>query len=425
MVKGKFVRNVATLVSGAFGAQVVTMSFAPFITRLYGPEEFGLLGTFMALLGVLAPIAALTYPVAIVLPKNDRDATSIVKLSIATGLLFSAVVGMLIWIYGEQVVEHVGMEQISQYMLLIPCGMFFSACYQIAVQWHVRKGQFGGLARVAIFHSFLVNGAVTCAGLYHPVAGVLIALQILSNALHAALLWWWLRDKSWGQHRYPDKAATTRSIARRYADFPIFRAPQVLVNALGESVPVIMLATLFGPVSAGFYTLSKTVLAVPQSLVGKAVSDVFYPRIAEAMNRNENITNLILKSTAVLAVLGVVPCISIAMIGPWLFGSVFGSEWSVAGKYAQWISIWLFVSLALRPAISAIPVLKKQGFFLVHECIFLSAKSIAIYFAFYFQYDAITSIAIFSIVSAGSYVVLFAWVVYFSITTVSLDKSYE
>jgi O-antigen/teichoic acid export membrane protein len=65
------VRNVTIVASGTAGAQVITMAFAPLITRLYGPEAFGLLGTFVAILGIVTPLAALTYPIAIVLPKSD------------------------------------------------------------------------------------------------------------------------------------------------------------------------------------------------------------------------------------------------------------------------------------------------------------------------------------------------------------------
>ena len=67
--QSKFVRNVAIVATGTAGAQAITMAFAPIITRIYGPEAFGLLGTFMAILAVLTPVAALTYPIAIVLPR--------------------------------------------------------------------------------------------------------------------------------------------------------------------------------------------------------------------------------------------------------------------------------------------------------------------------------------------------------------------
>src|SRR5699024_7637402 len=59
----KFVRNVFIVASGAVGAQILSLLLYPIITRLYGPEAFGVLGTFTALTKIVIPIAALTYPV--------------------------------------------------------------------------------------------------------------------------------------------------------------------------------------------------------------------------------------------------------------------------------------------------------------------------------------------------------------------------
>ena len=89
--KSKFVRNVATVATGTAGAQAISIAFSPIITRLYGPDSFGLLGVFMALVAVLAPLAALTYPIAIVLPKEDSDARALGWLSfyIAFSMMFT------------------------------------------------------------------------------------------------------------------------------------------------------------------------------------------------------------------------------------------------------------------------------------------------------------------------------------------------
>jgi len=47
-LSSKFVRNVAIVATGTAGAQAITMAFSPINTRLYGPEAFGILGTFTA-----------------------------------------------------------------------------------------------------------------------------------------------------------------------------------------------------------------------------------------------------------------------------------------------------------------------------------------------------------------------------------------
>src|SRR5699024_7196364 len=93
-------------------------------------------------------------------------------------------------------------------------------------------------------------------------------------------------------------------LAKKYYDFPVYRAPQVLLNGVSMSLPVLMLTTFFGPVSAGFYTLSRTALSAPTQLIGKAVGDVFYPRISEAAHKKEDITGILIKSTISLFLVG-------------------------------------------------------------------------------------------------------------------------
>ena len=42
--KRPFVRNVVTVASGTAASQAIVMAFSPLITRIYGPEAFGLQG---------------------------------------------------------------------------------------------------------------------------------------------------------------------------------------------------------------------------------------------------------------------------------------------------------------------------------------------------------------------------------------------
>ena len=78
----KFIKNVIIMLTGTVGAQVVLLALSPVITRLYGPEAFGIMGTFNSMINIIVPIAALTYPVAIVLPKSEEKAKDLIFLLI-------------------------------------------------------------------------------------------------------------------------------------------------------------------------------------------------------------------------------------------------------------------------------------------------------------------------------------------------------
>lgn len=187
--QSKFVRNVAVVATGTAGAQAIAMAFAPVITRLYGPEAFGLLGTFLAVLGVVTPIAALTYPIAIVLQKSDADAKNIAKISALLATMVAAISAVLFLAVGDIIADKFGFGAISGFILLIPVAILLSAFQQIFTQSLIRKRQFKITARVAILQAIIMNSSKVGVGLIHPVGVALITLSVLGQAIHTMLLW--------------------------------------------------------------------------------------------------------------------------------------------------------------------------------------------------------------------------------------------
>ncbi|MDM1545265.1 oligosaccharide flippase family protein [Ignatzschineria indica] len=409
LLQSKFARNVILVASGTAGAQAITMAFSPIITRFYGPEAFGLLGTFTAILGIVMPIAALSYPIAIVLPKSDDDAKAIAKLSFRIAFVIALILSAILLIAGNEIAALLGMEAIASFMLLIPIAMFFNALQQIMQQWLIRKKQFKVTARIAISQSLILNSSKVGVGFFYPFGSVLIVLSTLGNALYAAQLWF--GAKKWAdQDGRIDKATKTVSLkeaAYKHRDFAYYRTPQVLVNAVSQSIPVLLLASFFGPAVAGFFSLGKSVLSAPASLIGTSVGNVFYPKIAEAYNAGKNPIPFLNKATLATFLVGLIPFAIIMVFGVWVFEFVFGDEWTVAGQYAQWMALWVLISLAARPLIATIPVIKIQGVFLIYEIVFLTLKAVALIVAGYVYKDALLAVAVYSLITASSYLVLY------------------
>lgn len=400
LTQSKFIRSVVLVAGGAAGAQAITMAFAPIITRMYGPESFGLLGAFMATLGIVTPIAALAYPIAIVLPKSDDDAKGIAKLSVRIALVIALAFSLILLVAGEQIAAVLGVQAIAGFMLLIPLAMFFSALQQIMQQWLIRKKQFKVMARIAVSQSFILNGSKIGVGWFWPIGPVLIVLATLGNMLYAAQLWFGAKKWADSAGRIDTPAAgevDLKALAYKHRDFPYYRAPQIFINALSQSLPVLMLASFFGPASAGFYTIGRTVLGIPSALIGNAIADVFYPTIAEAANRNENLYKPIFKATLALASVGIIPYGVVFLFGPWLFEFVFGAEWQVAGEYARWLAAWSYFGFMNRPSVAALAVLNLQGFFLIYEIVSLGLRAASLYIGFAILNDDLQAVILFSI----------------------------
>lgn len=409
--RSRFVRSVAVVVSGAAGAQAITMALMPVVTRLYGPEAYGFLGTFMAMLSVAAPIAALAYPIAVVLPKRDEEALGLLRLSAYISVYVATLVAVGLWLSGDVVVALFGMESIGSAVYLLPVAMLFAAWVQMARHWLVRKNAFAVIARSALLHSGLLNSARALAGVLLPSGAVLIVLATLGGALHALLMIIGIRRQTTVSRSSPSEEAepTALSLARQHADFPLYRAPQNLIHAVSQSLPVLILATFFGPVSAGFYALAKSVVAMPEMLLGSPVMEVFYPRINEAVRNGEDATMLILKATLGVGAMGILPVVVLLVGGGPLFEWVFGGGWATAGQYAQWLALWLLVMLMAKPSIAAIPVFNRQRWLLVYEAVGVVARLAALATGFFVFESDMVSVALFSLVgvSMSIYVVFF------------------
>lgn len=410
--RSPFARNVVVVASGTAGAQAITIAFAPLITRIYGPEAFGLLGTFMAIVAVVIPIAALAYPTAIVLPKTEGESLGLVRLSAILSLAVALVAAIVLWVGGGWLTAALGVESVAGYLFLIPAAMLFAAWLEIAQQWLIRTKGFDVIARAAVTHALIINSAKAAIGWLHPVAALLIVLGTLGYALHAILLFIGARRRYRRSNSKPTEgtASSMVELASRHRDFPLYRAPQNFINAASQSLPVLMLAAFFGPVAAGFYALARMVVGMPSTLVGKAVNDVFYPRITEAAHNGENLPQHILRATGALFVIGILPFGLVALSGPWLFSLVFGAEWAMAGEYARWLAIFALFNFINRPCVAAVPVLGIQRGLLFYEFFSTAGKVAGLFVGFYWFSSDIWAIAFFSLIGVIAYVVMILWI---------------
>lgn len=396
-----FLKNVIILTSGTAGAQVIAMLLSPIITRLYGPEAYGLMGTFSAFITIVLPVAALSYPMAIVLPKTDTEAKGLVKLSLYTTITITLVVTMVFFLFNDFIFEFFNIEKLTSFIYLIPVVIFFSGVSQIIEQWLIRKKKFAVSAKATFIQSLIVNGGKAGIGFFYPFGSVLIILTALKSVINAYL------KLIIGKYNIKKvlssiirEKVSIKQVSRKYKDFPMYRAPEALLSTISGNLPIMLLTVFFGPASAGFYSIGRTVLNTPTLLISKSLGDVFYPRISEAANNNENLSNLIIKATLILTLVGILPYGIIILFGPWIFELVFGEEWIVAGEYARWISLWAYFSFINRPSVRSLPVLSAQRFHLIYSIITLIVRISAMALGFYIFNSDIVAVALFGISGA-------------------------
>lgn len=399
MKKGSFLRNVAIVASGTAMAQVIALLSSPIITRLYGPEAYGMMGIFQSLFIVLIPLAALSFPNAIVIPKKDEEAKGIMLISIYLSIIISILSLIIIFIFNKNIISLFNLQDIAPYIFLIPIVLLLGGLMQTYEQWLIRTKQFHITAKSTVYRSFIINSGRVGIGIYYPLASVLIVLTALENGIKLLIMRFNLKKMDFKiSLKYYD-IKKILNLTKTFKDFPIYRTPQIFLNNLSQNMPVLLLTIFFGVAATGFFAIGRTVLSVPSMLIGNAIGEVFYPRIAEANHKGENLNRLIIKATTAMVLAGIIPYGIIILFGPWLFSFVFGAEWIVAGEYARWMSIWIFLMFINNPSVKALPVMGAQAFQLKYAILTFVLRLVAFISAYFLYKDDLIAVATFSIVA--------------------------
>jgi O-antigen/teichoic acid export membrane protein len=413
--RSKTARSVAMLIAGTAGAQALTILSAPFVTRLYGPAAYGVFGVFSSLLAILASIGAMSYPMALVLPKEHREAVHVTRVSVIVALAVAVLLTLLWLLFQDSLKNLRGIAELGDYIGLLPLALLAGTWAQIATQWLTRRRDFKSISTITLFNAVWTNAARVLIGLAWPAVAVLVWVYILGQAALAARMAQVVRGGDRGESQeFSDPASKPARLfdaAWKYRDFPFYRAPQDFINAVSRGVPVIVLSSMSGPVAAGLYSLATQLMGMPSSLLGNAVVSVLYPDMVQRVHEGRSLTSIIVRGTAILALVGLIPFGALCLFGPSLFAVVFGEGWRGAGSYCQWLAVFYYLNFINKPAVAAIPTLGAQRGLLTYEVVGTLAKLGGVYAGFRLFGSDLAAVALFSVTGAAAYAALIAWVI--------------
>ncbi len=314
------------LAGGTAGSQVITVAAAPILTRLYGPESFGVLATFTSILALLNVVSSLRYELAIAVPEDDDEAVALVWLCFGLVAISTGLTALGVLLLGDQLVAWLNEPALKPLLWLLPVGVLLSGVYQPLSYWAIRRKQFGLLAQTK-FRQSIFGLAMNLAAAPLGTIGLLLG-QIVSQSAgfvsimcqSAALL---LRPEV--------TLALLIQKLRHFSHFGIYSSPAGLINVAGSQLPMIILASTFGPQSVGQLALAQKVMLLPAGLVGTSISQVFLAKAGESLREGALMT-LMEQVSRKLFIYGVSISIPAAILAPHFMQVVFGREWDQAGK---------------------------------------------------------------------------------------------
>ncbi|HEY1392605.1 MAG TPA: oligosaccharide flippase family protein, partial [Methylibium sp.] len=310
-------RAVLTLLAGGVMAQALPLLLGPLLTRLYTPQEFGIYHLFAAVAANLAVVACARYEFALPMAREDSEAQALRALClwILAGVSFASLLGGVAWAVAAG----------AAWPLYLPLAVAMLGALSLATLSATRAQRYRSLAAARALQ--YGGGALAQAGAGWAQAGVagLIVGPIAAAGL--ALLALRLRIAAWWQ----TPRAGLREAARRYREFPLLNTPHAFAGALQDTLSVALIAAALGPAAAGFWGLALRYLKAPATLVGGAVSQALYPRLAhDGRGATPEARRAVARVMVVLALIATPLVLLLWLLGPWLFEIAFGAQWRAA-----------------------------------------------------------------------------------------------
>ncbi len=389
-----FIQNTLKLVSGSAIAQAVGILLIPIVTRMYFPDDFGILQLFISITGIFVIISCFAYQLSIMLPKKDEDAAAIVVMCIGLITVTSVISGIILIFFGKQIANVLSAPEILDYMVLIPIVVFLNGLFTVFNYWLSRHVKFGTIAVAGVANSLTVKGVQIGAGIGTSSAmgliGGVVVGWIIGNLLMLKEVWKnveLFKQISW-------KGIKKNAI--RYKKFPIYTSWSTVANYLSLQAAPFMLSSFFSVAVVGYFSIANQAVNLPMGLIGGAIGQVFFQKASEEMNKTGSIKELVRDVYARLISIGIFPMVILIIIGEELFGFVFGANWITAGLYVKILAPWLLLVFIASPLSTLFAVLEKQGVGLLFNLAMLLSRVIVLYVGGIYG-DPLIALALYSI----------------------------
>ena len=401
--RNRFVRNVGVIFGGASLGQGIVILASPLLTRLYTPENFGVLAVYASLLGIVAVVASLRYEAAIILPERDEDAAKLLILCLGILVLMSLLVGIAVGFLGDQIVRLTKTPTLGPYLWLLPLSVLLVGIYQVFNHWAVRKRAYTHIARTRLSQGIGQTLTQTALGFFPKLGSIgLIAGQVVAQAAGSTTLATLAR-----RDKVAFKAVRLAGLCRaahRYRRFPMLSCGSALLNSIGLYGPALLLAAFYGPQVAGWFALSQRVVAVPLAVLGNAVGYVYDGEFAYAASHSdERLSPLFWRTVKVMSSVGLLVVVLVTLPAPWSFPIVFGREWGEAGVYVQVLSLMFLARFVSTPIAGTLDVLERQDLHLLREIARVVLMSGAVSLAWGLGEGPLVAVVLLGVAGSASY----------------------
>jgi O-antigen/teichoic acid export membrane protein len=400
--RSDFVVHAYKLMSGSVLAQMIPILVAPLLSRMYTPANYGILGLYMGITGLIAMFGTLQYAHAIVLAKDEEEAQQLIKLCLQILLGFVLFVAFTTLLFHQTIGNYFNSIELSLWLWMAPISILMNGFSNVFGNYATRHQHYSLISMNRIISAVATTFCSLSIGYYskNPL-GLFVGLWV-GQIINGLLLMVMTMRKT-GIQWQDIVHAKTQSVIQRFINFPKFSLPSDFINNLTNQLPIFMLNTYGSATAVGHYNMGNRILGLPIGFIAQSFSEVFRQRAAQDYRETGSCKAIFLKTLKTLGLLSILPFALLIIWGPEIFAWVLGEKWREAGHYAQIMGVMFFFRFTVSPLtyVYYIANRQKEDFYL--HLLFLLIAFMSFQIGYYYFGTTESALYIFSFLYSGIY----------------------
>jgi len=400
--KSEFRKNAITLTFGTSIAQVFPIIFYPVLSRIFNPEDFGLLASLTSITGILAVLATAKYDQAILVTESKKEAANIVGLVLFQSLFFLSIIFILFQLFSNQFVKLFNEPGLKKWLWYPPMAAYVIIIFNCFNEWCVRQKYFTTLSWNKIINAASHTLGKLLFGFIKIIGNGLVVGDLLGRTFSATTCVYRALEK--------DKEVFSKVsfnqfkiLSKKYSSFPKYILPDQLINVLGQSIPVLFIGAFYGNTELGYYSMAIQVLSVPISVISEAVCAVFRQRANEDYLKYGSCLPIYKRLLLRMTLLGFIGAVSLIFVLPQLFDLVLGTQWKISGQYSQILLPMIMLSFVSMSLSGVFIVVRKMKISMYWQIYFTVITIISLILGFYIFKTLTATLLCFAIGRGSAY----------------------
>ena len=366
MQLSNFWQNIILVFKGALLAQLIPMIGYIIIALYVLPREFGIYAIWLGVTKMVSVISTLRLEVSLFNEldgsQRDRALVLIIYISLIVSIFLSALLAAVFFL------NLFALDNFSFifWILIIPCSIIFAIDNNLR-DWTRADGRYEDLNKIRLSQAILTVSFQFVLIAYSATADSLIAGMLIGS--FAGLLY--------AYKLKPIKFFINRNLQKdlvnyifKHKRFVTFTFPADAISTLLAQLPLWIFAARFGLETSGQLALVLRTMKAPVALLGNSIQDVFVRQAMKDFEDQGNCTHIFQRSFLILT-LGALLFLTFSLFFVEdLFVLFFGEIWTLAGKYAFYLSPLFALGFIASPLSILVFIVKRQDIdFLWHLCL--------------------------------------------------------